>query len=540
MPAMRKRLRARGTGSGAPLRTQLRGPALHLPGRGDAAAGISVALLLIPQSLAYAQLAGMPPVHGLYAAAAAPLLAALAGSSRYLQTGPVAMTSLLTLGALSPLAAPGSPQFVAYAALLAIVVGCVRIALGILRAGVFAYLLSEPAVNGFTVAGAMLIVASQIPPILDVPSTSNNPFTGAVGALSHTSVWDPAAVAVGLGTVLLLLLMRCAGPLFPGVPVVAGVGLLIGGLTAYPGALVGAIPTGMPRVSLDLAWAALPQLLIPGLVIAVIGFAEAVAISRRYAAQDRERWEPDRELLGQGLANLAAGFASGYPTGGSLSRSALNRAAGATSRWSGAITGALVLCALPVADVLAPLPRSVLAGLVVAATLPLLDLRVFSRHWRMSPLQACVAIATFLATLAFAPRIERGVLVGVGLAIGVHLWRELRVDLISQLDGTVLHLFPQGVLYYGSAPALEDRFVNVVAQHPEAKEIVVHLSGLGRIDLSGMMAVRSLVDTFEMPVSITDVPAHGRRLVARLLPDTCLLAAPDTRGAGRALVDGSS
>lgn len=274
-------------------------------------------------------------------------------------------------------------------------------------------------------------------------------------------------------------------------------------------------------------------------MIAVIGSAEAVAISRRYAAQDRHRWEPDRELLGQGLANLAAGFASGYPTGGSLSRSALNRAAGATSRWSGAITGALVLCALPVADVLAPLPRSVLVGLVVAATLPLLDLRVFSRHWKMSPLQTSVAIATFLATLAFARQIERGVLVGVGLAVAVHLWRELRIDLPAQLDATVLHLWPQGVLYYGSAPALQDRIVNVLAQYPQASEVVVHLSGLGRIDLSGMTAVRSLLDSFDIPVSITDVPAHGRRLSARLLPDTCLSDAPDTHRPESAAADSS-
>lgn len=215
-------------------------------------------------SLAYAQLVGMPAVHGLYAAATAPLLAALAGSSRYLQTGPVAMTSLLTLGALSPLAAPGSAQFVAYAAVLAVVVGCIRIALSLLRAGVFAYLLSEPAVHGFTVAGAMLIVASQIPPILDAPSTSSNPFADAMRALSRASSWEPAAVAVGVGTVLLLVLMRRAGPLFPAVPLVAGAGLLIGGVTAYPGVLVGAIPTGLPRVSLDLAWSALPSCSCPG------------------------------------------------------------------------------------------------------------------------------------------------------------------------------------------------------------------------------------------------------------------------------------
>lgn len=500
------------------LRRRLRGPS-----RGDAVAGVSVALILVPQSLAYAQLAGLPPVHGLYAAAAAPVLAAVAGSSPYLQTGPVAMTSLLTLGALSPLAATGSAEFVAYAAVLAVVVGCVRVVLALLRAGAFAYLLSEPALHGFTVAGALLIVASQVPPLLDRPASSTNPLLSAGSALGSPDRWEPAAVALGLTTVLLLVLARRAGPLFPGVPLVAGAGLFVGGLTAYPGELVGAIPTGFPPLDVHLMWSALPQLLLPGVVIAVIGFAEAVAIARRYAGEERQRWDPNRELLGQGLANVAAGFAGGYPTGGSLSRSALNRAAGASTRWSGALTGLLVLCALPVADVLAPLPRSVLAALVVAATLSLLDVRVFARHWRLSPLQACVAGATFLATLGFAPRIERGVMVGVGLAIVVHLWRELRLDLeVELVDGRVLHLWPQGVLYYASAPSLQDRVVDVVARHPDAEELVLHLSGLGRIDLSGMLAVRALLsDTVDIPVHVADVPAHGQRLMTRVLPLDC-------------------
>jgi SulP family sulfate permease len=494
-------------------------------------AGVSVALILVPQSLAYAQLAGLPPVHGLYAAAAAPVLAALAGSSPYLQTGPVAMTSLLTLGALSPLAATGSADFVAYAAVLAVVVGCVRVVLALLRAGAFAYLLSEPALHGFTVAGALLIVASQVPPLLDSPASSDNPLVSAGAALASPDRWEPTAVALGLTTVLLLVLARRAGPLFPGVPLVAGAGLLVGGLTGYPGELVGSIPTGLPAVDVGLAWSALPQLLLPGTVIAVIGFAEAVAIARRYAGEERQRWEPNRELLGQGLANVASGFAGGYPTGGSLSRSALNRAAGATTRWSGALTGLLVLCALPVADVLAPLPRSVLAALVVAATLSLLDVRVFARQWRLSPLQACVAGATSVATLASAPRIERGVMVGVVLAVAVHLWRELRLDVETRLvDGRVLHVWPQGVLYYASAPALQDRIVDAVAQHPDATELVLHLNGLGRIDLSGMLAIRALLsDTVPIPVTIADVPAHGRRLVSRVLPGECL----SPRGGGR-------
>lgn len=514
-----------------PGRDALRGLRLPPPCRGDLVAGTSVALILIPQAMAYAQLAGLPPVQGLYAAATAPILAAFAGSSPYLQTGPVAMTSLLTLGALTPLAPEGSADFIAYAALLALVVGVVRLLLGILRAGAFAYLLSESAINGFLVGGAILIVASQVPPLFDVAARSTNPLSAAAAALSEPSAWGLAAVGLGLATVLVLVLGRPLGPLFPAVPLVAVAGLLVGGLTGYPGDLVGDIPTGLPPVTLDLMWAALPQLLVPGAVIAVVGFAEPVAIARRFAAEDRQRWDPNRELVGQGLANLAAGLAGGHPTGGSLSRSSLNRAAGARTRWSGAITGLLVLAALPVADVLSPLPRAVLAGLVVAAALPLLDPRVFTRQWRLSRLQAGVAVATFLATLAFAPRIERGVLVGVGLAIAVHLWRELRLHVPAELtdDGT-LHVRPQGVLYYASAPALQDVLVDVVARHPAARRLVLHLNELGRIDLSGMLTIRGVVEDLPLPVVVVDVPEHSRRLVTRVLPQTCL----EADGGGRA------
>jgi SulP family sulfate permease len=470
------------------------------------------------------------------------LLAAFAGSSPYLQTGPVAMTSLLTLGALAPLAPEGSAEFIAYAAVLAVVVGVVRLLLGLLHAGAFAYLLSEPAINGFLVGGAILIVASQVSPLVDVTSGSSNPLGAAAAALAEPSAWELAAVGLGIATVLFLVLARRLGPLFPAAPLVALVGLLLGSLSDYPGALVGEIPTGLPPVTLDLVWSALPQLLVPGAVIAIVGFAEPVAIARRFAAEDRQRWDPDRELVGQGLANLAAGFAGGYPTGGSLSRSSLNRAAGATTRWSGAITGLLVLAALPVAGILSPLPRAVLAGLVITAALPLLDPRVFTRQWRLSPLQAAVAVATFLATMAFAPRVERGVLVGVGLAVAVHLWRELRLHAPAELtgDGT-LHVRPQGVLYYASAPALQDRLVDVVARHPAAERTVIHLSGLGRIDLSGMVTIRAIVDDLGLPVAVADVPEHSRRLVSRVLPDACLVPDADSTSTteGRAGDDGA-
>lgn len=494
-----------------------------LPSRGDVLAGVSVALVLVPQSLAYAELAGLPPVHGIYAAAIAPVFGALAGSSPYLQTGPVAMTSLLTFGALVTLAPTGTAEFAAYAALLALVVGATRLLVGVLRAGVVAYLMSAPVVTAFTAAGAALIVASQLPTVLDVETSTSNPLLASVQALASPGKWDWAGVAVGAVTVALVLLGRRLHPRLPTVLVVTVVAVVLSRLGAIEVTRVGQIPAGLPPFDLDLPWSALPTLVVPGVVIALVGFAEAAAISRRYAAQDRHSWDPDREFVGQGLANLGAGLFSGYPAGGSFSRSALNRLSGATSRWSGMVTGLVVLGSLPLVPVLSELPRAVLAGFVIAAVWSLLETRPFVEFWRFSRPQFMVAAGTVVATVATAPRVERGVLAGVALSLVVHLWRELRVRVDSWLEATALHVRPAGVLYFASAPALEREVLDLLARHPQVTDVVLHLDRLGRVDLSGVLTLRALVDdatTAGIRLRFADAPGHATPGLRRLLDST--------------------
>lgn len=494
----------------------------HRPRRGDLVAGASVALVLVPQALAYAELAGLPAEHGLAMAAVAPLAAALAASSPYLQTGPVALTSLLTLGALAPLAATGSPRYVALAALLALLVGAVRVAVGLLRLGAVAYLMSQPVVAAFVVAGAVLIVCSQVPNLLGLAPVSANPIVAAASAGSHPGSWDLAAAVFGTATVAAVLLGRRASPLFPTVLVVTAAATAVSALTGYGGRVVGGVPGGLPRLRVELPWSASFALLLPAVVIAIVGFAEPAAIARRYAAAERRHWDPDREFVGQGLANLAAGLAGGFPAGGSLSRSALNRAAGATSRWSGAVTGLVVLLLLPLVGLLSPLPKAVLAGLVIAPLLSLVEARPFRELWRMSRIQFTVASLTFVATLVLAPRIERAVLLGVALALGVHLWRELAMHVDTAVSDRVLHVWPRGVLYFASAPVLERHIVEVLADHPEAEQVVLHLSGLGRMDLTGMFMLRSLFTQAAedgVRVTLEDVPPSAWRLLHRVLPD---------------------
>ena len=265
----------------------------------DVVAGVSVAMIGIPQSLAYAELAGMPPVVGLYAGALPPLLAALFASSPYLQTGPVAITSLLTFGALSTMATPASPEYVALGLGLAFVVGVTRVLLGLLRAGWLAYLMSQPMLLGFIPAAALLIAGSQTAKALgaQTPAFSSVLAEGA-WALVHPTTWNPAALTVTAMTLLLVIGGRRLHALFPGVLVAVVIGTVVSALGGYPGDTVAHIPSGFPPFTLDdLPWSRLPALALSGVVIALVGFTEAASISRRFASEDRSRWSADREFL---------------------------------------------------------------------------------------------------------------------------------------------------------------------------------------------------------------------------------------------------
>ena len=478
-------------------------------------------LVLIPQSLAYAELAGMPAVTGLYTAVTSTIAAGIVGSSRYLQTGPVALTSLLTFGALTAVAEVGSDDYVGKAAVLAIIVGVVRLLLGLLHGGFVAYLMSQPVVASFTVAASLLILASQVPSLVDVPSDHDSPVVAAAQVLSTPQQWDLAAIATGTAMIVLILLGRRFAPLFPGALLGAFGALALSATGLLSITTVGDLPGGLPPLSLHLPWSDAPQLLLPGAVIALVGFAEAASISRRYASEDREKWDPNAEFVGQGLANLAAGAFQGYPAGGSFSRSSLNRLSGARSRWSGAITGLMVLAFMPAAGVLSQLPKAALGGLVIASVLPLVSIRPFVDVWRLSRPQFGVSLLTFVSTLAFAPRVERGVLVGVGLAMAVHLWRELDLGVETWTQGSVLHVRPQGVLYFGSAPALEGRVFDLVASQPAVDAVVVHLERLGRLDATGALVLQALVQDLELSgvtVSLIGAQPQARRILAAVLP----------------------
>jgi SulP family sulfate permease len=494
-----------------------RWPSVVAPSAGDVIAGVSVAMVAIPQSLAYAELAGLPAQYGLYASALPSILAAIFVSSRYLQTGPVALTSLLTFGALSGLAAVASPEYIALAALLALLVGVMRVALGLARLGNLAYLLSEPVLIGFTTGAAILIVSSQLPRVFDYPTTGTSVLANAFEAVTHPQSWNWGAIAFSVATAVIVVGGRRLHRLFPGVLVAVVGGVLIATAFGYTGSVVGELDGGFIRLDFEMPWSSTPELLIPAFAIALVGFAEPSSIARTFAAEERQPWNANQEMVSQGVANLASGLSGAFPVGGSFSRSSLNRLAGAVSPWSGAITGAFVLLTLPLTPLLANLPRAILGTIVIVAVAKLIRVTDFVELFYQSPPQAAVAIGTLVATLAFSPRAERGVLMGIGLALAVHLYRELNVSVEAELDEQVLTVAPKGVVWFATVPQIDRLVRSAVAEHPSLHTVVLDLSGVGRLDYSGAAAMRRIVNDLlagGTSVDIINVPPGAARAAA--------------------------
>ena len=461
----------------------------------------------------------MPAYIGLYASALPLIAAAFFASSPYLQTGPTALTALFTFGALTPIADAGTPEYILLASLLALVVGVIRLGLGVIRLGSFAYVMSEPVVLGFTSAGAILILSSQVPTMLGVSATGGI-LESAFDALRSPADWQIEAVMVSAATVAVVLIGRRLHPLFPGVLVVVVGGVVWSRITGYDGRIVGDLPHRILDPSLDLPWGRVGSLLVPGFVIAFVGFAEPAAIARTLAAQDRQPWDASRDLTAQGVANIVSGVSGSFPIGGSLGRSALNRMAGARTRWSGAFTGLVVLAALPLMFLVEPLPRAVLGAIVAVVVFKLIRLVAIARLWAISPLQMLIAAGTLLATLATAPRIERGVLIGVALSVVTHLYREMDLSLVAVGDGNRVVVAPRGVLWFGTAHKLEGIVVNAIAAHDDVEALEIDLTGIGRLDYTGAEELRSLcsdIETGGVVVSIVGVPPHAQRIAGKTL-----------------------
>ena len=459
------------------------------PTLGDVIGGVSVALVLIPQSLAYAGLAGLPPVVGLFASAFPLLIFAVFASSPYLQTGPVAMTSLLTIGALAGAGLePETSAYIGGAAILAVIVGFTRLLLGIGRLGSIVYLMAEPVMIGFTSGVGLVILSSQLPKALGVPLPENvaewaNPVARAGWAVGHPGSWQLAAIIISVFTLVLMLQGRKLHRLFPGVLVAVVVTLIYSRGFDYGGTVIPQVEAGLPAWSLDLPWDSTGSLLIGGIVIALVGFAEPSSIARHFANEEQSVWSSSREFFASGLANLVAGATGAYPVGGSFSRSSVNRFAGAETRISGAITGLVVLAFLPFAGFLDGLPEAVLGAIVVGAVLSLIKPRRLVRLWTRSPWHAGLAWITFIATLVTPPNVQYAVLLGVALTGLLHVLRPFHIEIEQTADGG-LGLRPRGLLWIATNTKLKMQLADIIEADSGNGPVTVNLDRSTAIDSS--------------------------------------------------------
>ncbi len=495
----------------------------------DLVAAIIVTIMLIPQSLAYALLAGLPPVVGLYASILPLVAYAIFGTSRTLAVGPVAVVSLMTASAAGAVAVQGTAEYLEAAITLAALSGVMLAILGFLRLGFLANLLSHPVISGFITASGILIATSQLKHILGIEAGGHN-WPEMLAALARnigdTNGWT---LAIGLASTLFLfwvrkgakpLLLRAGlapraadivaktGPVLAVVAtILAVIALNLGGKGVN---LVGAIPQGLPPFALPSVDPGLiAQLWFPALLISIIGFVESVSVAQTLAAKRRQRISPDQELIGLGTSNIASAFSGGYPVTGGFARSVVNFDAGAETPAAGAYTAiGIALASLFLTPLLFSLPIATLAATIIVAVLSLVDLRTPGQLWRYSKADFAAHMATMMITLIAG--VEMGVIAGVGVGLLLYLWRASRphaaiVGRVPETEHfrnverhkvlTVPHLLSIRIdesLTYLNARWLEEYVLERIAAKPELRHVILMCSAVNEIDASGLESLEAI------------------------------------------------
>lgn len=513
-----------------PLLTTLRGYDRDQAGR-DLLAACLVCLLLVPQALAYAQLAGLPAVAGLYASILPLVVYALIGASPgvALSFGPVAVLSLMTAAALAPVAAVGSAAYLTAATTLTLLVGVLLLLMGLLRMGFVANFLSHPVISGFVSGSALLIAVSQFKHLLGISADGLTLLQVLPALYAQLPTLHLPTLLLGLGSLALLVLLRNLGML--GVPEALALrirqlsalllmllAMALGAvlqLEVYDVRVVGTVAAGLPPLALpSLELGLLRELLPAAVLIALVGFVESVSIAQSLAMRKRQSIKPDQELLGQGAANIAAACSGGMPVAASFSRSALALQGNVATPLAGVLAAGLMLAAvLMLAPLLQHLPQAVLAASIMVAVVGLIDVSGLRRTWRYSPQEGMAQLATLVGVLLYG--VEAGILLGVGLSLLLFLWRTSRphMAVVGQVPGSehfrnveryqvvespsVLSLRVDESLYFPNVRYLEERIAALIAQRSGVRHLVLMCSGVNQIDASALDTLEAISERLQ-------------------------------------------
>lgn len=495
----------------------------------DLLAAVIVTLMLVPQALAYAMLAGLPPEMGLYASMLPLVLYAIFGTSASLAVGPVAVAALMTASALSSFAAPGSPEYIGAALVLAALSGLILIAMGVLRLGFLVNFLSHPVISGFVTASGILIAISQLKHIFGIEATGHNVVDLLQALLGQWQQVNMITLLIGVGVWAYLWVCRwrlngwltglgvpasLAGLMVKAAPISA---VIVTTLLAWGFQLeqrgvdvVGFVPSGLPAITLPSLDQSLWLGLLPAaLLISLVGFVESVSVAQTLAAKRRQRIDPNQELIALGMANLGAGVSGGSPVSGGFSRSVVNFEAGAATPLAGAFTAlGIVLATLLLTDLLAFLPTATLAATIIVAVGTLIDLPAVKRTWQYSRSDGVAMVATLLLTLLHS--VEVGIISGVVLSLGLHLYRTSQPHsaVVGRVPGTehfrnvkrhqvetdehVAMLRIDESLYFANARYLEDTVMELAARSPSLKHIVLTCQAVNVIDASALESLEAI------------------------------------------------
>lgn len=496
----------------------------------DALAGLVVAFMLVPQCLAYAVLAGLPAQVGLYASILPLIAYAVFGSSMTMAVGPHAIIALMTAAAIGPLAAPGSTEYTTLAVTLALLTGAALMVFGVLRLGFLSQLLSQPVISGFVSGSAALIAVGQVGPLLGIVPSGHTAIAVASSIVAQIGSFNPATLA--LGAIALPLFWSARGALErwlarAGVPaqaakifaravpllalllataVVAGLDLDV----VEQVAVVGSVPGGLPVLRLELPAAGrVAQLLIPALAIGLIGFVGNVSIGQSLARRRMERIDANAELRALGAVNLASAISGGFPVAGSLSRSALNFAAGARTPLAGVVCAVLMtLVLVSSTGTLERVPRTVLAATIIVAVIGLIDFATLRRSWNYDRADALAWLGTAIGVLGMG--VEAGISIGIGLSLTALLWRSSRphIAVIGRVPGTehfrnvsrhavevdpaILALRLDENLHFGNVLPVDEQLRAEMARHPMAHHLLLELSSVNHIDVTALDMLEGL------------------------------------------------
>ncbi|MGF2734718.1 SulP family inorganic anion transporter [Marinobacter sp. DUT-1] len=495
----------------------------------DALAAVIVTLMLVPQALAYALLAGLPPEVGLYASMIPLVAYALFGTSATLAVGPVAVASLMTASALGGIAEAGTPEYVGAALVLASLSGLMLFAMGLLRLGFLANFLSHPVISGFVTASGILIAGSQLGHILGIQGGGHNLLEMVQGLWLQLGGVNPVTLVIGGGALVFLYLCRkflkrgltgigfserLADLTTKAAPVTAVIVTTAAAWYFDLGAagvnLVGEVPSGLPDISLPSMDPDIWATLVPAaILISLVGFVESVSVAQTLAAKRRQRIDPDSELIALGLANVAAGVSGGSPVSGGFSRSVVNFEAGAQTPIAGALTAVgIALATLTLTGLLAFLPKATLAATIIIAVSTLIDLPAIRRTLAYSKADGAAMLATIILTLVHG--VEAGIIVGVALSIGLYLYRTSRPHsaVVGRIPGTehfrnvqrhkveiddsTVVLRVDESLYFANARYLEETVLELVSDNPEMKNLVLACQAVNEVDASALESLEAI------------------------------------------------